>query len=488
MKISYYIFLSFVSILALFALTTYINFKLSKDITEDSEYFTRSTEIIRKSNRFQRNMLNMVSGLRGYLITGENSFVESYGMAGKENDSILQELSPMLTDSSQVQLLAEIKQLNDRWTDAYTEPLRQAKLLSANSRASLDSFNKIYKEKIATGAEKEMQSTLQDKFRQFSAYEYNIRNTRKNELTRTVNKTRRLSFLFTGISVIAACAVVFFLVRKISGRINRMVGMANTIASGKYDTNIEAVGNDELSELARSLNHMAAELSKNISLLQQSNAELDQFAHIVSHDMKSPLRGIANVVNWIEEDHEQELGTKLREYLELIKGRITRAENLIEGLLAYARIDKEHFEQEDVNVNELVNEILENNTDKNIEAVATQLPVVHTERVLLFQVFSNIISNAVKYNDKEVLLLHISSRDHTDRYEFHISDNGMGIPEKHYKRIFTIFQTLKEKDSLESTGVGLAIVKKILDSKGQTIKVRSEEGKGSVFSFTWPKA
>lgn len=487
MKISYYIFLSFVSILVLFALTTYINFKLSKDITEDSEYFTRSTEIIRKSNRFQRNMLNMVSGLRGYLITGENSFVESYDMAGKENDSILLELSPMLTDSSQIRLLSEIKQLNDQWTDAYTEPLRRAKLLSSNSSASLDTFNRIYKEKIATGAEKEMQARLQEKFRQFSAYEYNVRNTRKNELTHTVNKTRRLSFLFTGISVIAALAVVFFLVRKISGRINRMVGMANTIAAGKYDTNIDAVGNDELSELARSLNHMAAKLSKNISLLRQSNAELDQFAHIVSHDMKSPLRGIANVVNWIEEDHQQELGTKLREYLELIKGRITRAENLIEGLLAYARIDKEHFEQEDVDVNELVNEILDNNADKNIEAVAAQLPVVHTERVLLFQVFSNIISNAVKYNDKEVLLLHISYREQADKYEFHISDNGMGIPEKHYKRIFTIFQTLKEKDSFESTGVGLAIVKKILDSKGQTIKVRSEEGKGSVFSFTWPK-
>ena len=113
-----------------------------------------------------------------------------------------------------------------------------------------------------------------------------------------------------------------------------MTAMANAIAGGNYDVNGTDVGKDELSSLGHSLNHMSTQLSRNIFLLKRSNEELDQFAHIVSHDMKGPLRGISNVVTWIDEDHAEELTPKVKEYLELIKIRIVRAENLIEGLLA----------------------------------------------------------------------------------------------------------------------------------------------------------
>jgi signal transduction histidine kinase len=488
MKISHYIFLSFIIILILFSITTYINFRFSQVVTENTAYFSKSTNIVRNSGRFQRNLLSMVNGLRGYLLTGENAFIESYDASSNENDSILQELSFLLTDSSQSHLLNEIKQLNDEWTKEYTEPLKQAKTLSRVSSKNLDTFSSIYKAKFASGHERIIQTRLQEKFRAFTAHEYAIRDARKEILSALVNKTRKLSLILIVLSVITALLVVTFLVIKISKRIRQLTTMANDIAAGNYNVSIRDTGKDELSSLSQSLNHMASELSKNISLLKRSNAELDQFAHIVSHDMKGPLRGISNVISWIEEDHKNELTPKVNEYVELIKGRVVRAENLVEGLLSYARADKEETEKEMVDLNALVDEVLENlPVSENTNISVSQLPVIFSEKVLLYQVFYNLIGNAIKYNDKEDPEVSIYYEEHDTSYEFFIKDNGMGIPENHHKRIFVIFQTLKDRDSFESTGVGLAIIKKILDSKKLHIGVMSEPGMGSTFSFTWPK-
>jgi len=488
MKIAYYIFFSFLSILLLFATTTFINFRLSGSINANTEYLSTSTEIIRYSGRFQRNILNMISGLRGYLLTGERSFIDAYDASNTENDTILTELSSLVTDTMQNRLLLEIRDLNDKWTEEYTDPLRKAKMLSNVSDSSLQVFNRFYKEKFLTGDEKAIQAKLQQKFKEFSNLEYNVRQERKIKLTNLVNETRRLSFWLTMLSLFIALTIVGFLVRKISRRIANMTQMANTIATGNYNVNIKDPGNDELSSLGYSLNHMADQLSKNISLLKRSNEELDQFAHIVSHDMKSPLRGISNVVSWIEEDHKEELSPKMEQYLHIIKERIVRAEALIEGILSYARIDREEVEKETTDLNILVYEILENlPAGNNVKVEVSPLPVIYGEKFLLFQVFSNLIGNAIKYNDKEMGLVQISCEEHLTEYEFFVEDNGIGIAPAYHQKIFVIFQTLADKDTFAGTGVGLAIVKKILDSKKQHIRVSSVPGKGSVFSFTWPK-
>jgi light-regulated signal transduction histidine kinase (bacteriophytochrome) len=222
-------------------------------------------------------------------------------------------------------------------------------------------------------------------------------------------------------------------------------------------------------------------------LLTQSNAELDQFAHVVSHDLKGPLRGISNVVTWIDEDHAHELTPKVSEYLNLIKGRITRAEHLIAGLLDYARVDKDALEKEEVDIKELIEEVLEDLPDsKHISVTIGPMPTLHTERLLLFQVFSNLISNALKHNPHEHREVKITCRRNPAACTFYIEDNGNGIDRKHQQRIFQIFQTLQDGDPIQNTGVGLAIVKKILDRKKQAITVSSRIGEGAIFSFTWP--
>lgn len=487
MKISSFILLSFIFILLLFSITTYVNYRLSEDVKDNAEFLSRSTEIVRSSSRFQRNTINMVGGLRGFLLTGERYFIQSYDSAVAENESILHEMTALTQDSAQLRLLNEIRSLNDQWVDNYTGPLRQAKLLANINDSNISYFNKIYREKAA--GEKIIQNQLQQKFREFSNWEYATRDQRRALLASSAVKAKRLTFALTLVSLIVAVLVVIVLISQISKRIGKMVQLADTIASGNYEVSMYDPGKDELTALSTSLNHMAKELSRNISLLKEKNEELDQFAHIVSHDLKGPLRGIDNVVTWIEEDHKEELTPQINEYLQLIKGRVTRAENLIQGILSYARIGKEIVPKEEVDVNELVTEVMDAvPLNENIRIIVPEnLPVLYTERIPLFQVFSNLISNAVKYNDKEKGEISIYSKDIGSKYEFFVQDNGPGISEQYHKKIFVIFQTLKERDSFESTGVGLAIVKKILDKRKETIKLRSISGDGATFSFTWSK-
>jgi signal transduction histidine kinase len=490
MKISYLIFFSFLFILLLFSITTYINFQQSEEVRENSEWVDKSTTIIRNSNRFQRNILNMISGLRGYLFTGENYFIQAYDSAKAENETILSELSGLvLVDGEQRDLFGEIRGINNGWLKDFSTPLIEAKKLAGNSDSSLLSFNRLYREKLTTGNERYMNRQLQEKIRVFINNEYNSRDMRTRILDASVRRTRAISIGLASLSIIVGSIISIFLAYRISTRIMGMVKMANQISEGNYDVSTTDSGRDELSDLAHSLNNMAHVLNENITLLKRKNQELDQFAHIVSHDLKAPLRGIDNVVSWMEEDHAAEMSPKILEYMDIIKGRLTRAENLIHGILSYARIGKETQEKEEVDLNQLVDEVGESLIMKSSLKliIYPELPKIYTEKVPLLQIFSNLIGNAIKHHDKRNGYIKVYHQEHLDHYQFFVEDNGPGIGKNYHNKIFVIFQTLQERDSVESTGVGLAIVKKILDDRNQKINVSSDAGKGAIFSFTWPK-
>lgn len=490
MKISYLIFLGFLFILVMFSITTYINYKQTEKVNENSAWFAQSTTVMQNGNRFQRNIMNMVSGLRGYLLSGENYFLQAYDSAANENVKILEELQAIIPDSS-VQSLAlqELVQLNDRWMLDFADPLIRAKQAAFLSDSSQRAYNALYREKLVLGGEKDLNRRLQQRFRDFTNFEYQLRTARSEILTASIQETRNISFYLTTLSIALGFLISLFLAYRISTRIMAMVKMANTIASGNYEVHTLDRGHDELSQLASSLNHMAQVLSENIRLLQRKNEELDQFAHIVSHDLKAPLRGIDNVITWIEEDHSTELSPKISEYIQLIKGRLARAENMIQAILLYARVGKQNLEHEYINLNTLLMDIAESLPLRPGLQLHIQpnLPEIHSERIPLQQVLSNLISNAIKYHDKPEGYIKVWATERSDHLEFFVEDNGPGISKAYHDKIFVIFQTLQERDSFESTGVGLAIVKKILDDRRQEITVKSEPGKGTVFAFTWPK-
>jgi signal transduction histidine kinase len=223
--------------------------------------------------------------------------------------------------------------------------------------------------------------------------------------------------------------------------------------------------------------------------LEKINKELDQFAYIVSHDLKAPLRAINNLSIWIEEDLEGKMEPDTQKNFEMLRGRILRLEALINGILQYSRAGRVKNELVDIDMNLFVPDIIQNLAppEKFKVFIPKDLPHVISEKIALEQVFSNFISNAIKYNTNPNPEIKIEAEDRDTHYYFSVADNGPGIEPEFHQKIFVIFQTLQARDVVESTGVGLAIVKKIIEEQGGKVWVESEKGMGAKFCFTLPK-
>lgn len=241
--------------------------------------------------------------------------------------------------------------------------------------------------------------------------------------------------------------------------------------------------------LERALARANEHLAETVRDLRRSNKELQDFAYVAAHDLKAPLRGIGTLADWIASDYGDRLDEAGRQQLQLLKGRVARLSELIEGILHYSEIGRATRRLEQVDVKELVCEVLTLlDPPRTIQvAVADGLPTVLCEKARLSQVFHNLIDNAIKYMDKPRGRIDIGCVDEETSWRFTVADNGPGIEERYFEKIFQMFQTLAPRDERESTGIGLAVVRKIVELFGGGISVESRPGEGSIFAFTLPK-
>ncbi|MBW4660680.1 MAG: CHASE3 domain-containing protein [Drouetiella hepatica Uher 2000/2452] len=245
----------------------------------------------------------------------------------------------------------------------------------------------------------------------------------------------------------------------------------------------------KLQSRADELVRLASVLAQTNNTLEDRNKELEQFAYVASHDLKAPLRAIANLSEWIEEDLSGQLPPENQHQMKLLRGRVMRMEALINGLLEYSRVGRSKTPVETVNVNDLIVEVLDSLDPPQLFNIKIQsnMPQFKTKRILLRQVFANLIGNAINHHPRADGSIDISCREQDKFYEFAVLDDGSGIAPEYHERIFTIFQTLQPRDTKESTGIGLAIVKKIVETEGGMIWVESQVDKGATFYFTWLK-
>jgi PAS domain S-box-containing protein len=243
-----------------------------------------------------------------------------------------------------------------------------------------------------------------------------------------------------------------------------------------------------LAERAHELANLNTLLAQAATLLDERNQELDRFVHIVAHDLKAPLRAISNLSEWIEEDLEGSLTADTQQQMDRLRGRVRLMESTINGLLDYARAGRTDATVERVSVAQLLAETIDAIAPPpTFEiTIAPGMPTLQTKRLLLSQVFANLIGNAFKHHDRADGTICISSQAQGDFYEFAIADDGPGIAPEDRDRVFVIFQAANPQNRSDSTGIGLAIVKKIVETAGGTIRLESELGRGTTFYFTWP--
>ncbi|MBQ4850833.1 CHASE domain-containing protein [Pseudoalteromonas sp. MMG012] len=223
--------------------------------------------------------------------------------------------------------------------------------------------------------------------------------------------------------------------------------------------------------------------------LKRSNKELNDFAYVASHDLKAPLRGIMQLSCWIEEDIIEFANEETKENLSLLKSRTARLESLLEDLLAYSRVGRKGGEIQLANVHDLVLNIFDlQPSSENISMTCDiTLPEINTPIAPLETIFRNLIGNAIKHKGEGKLMIDVSGQEHITHYQFSVADNGVGIDPKYHQQIFELFKTLRPRDDVEGSGMGLSIIKKLLDYHKGEINVISDGVNGTCFTFTWPK-
>ncbi|WP_028375668.1 PAS domain-containing sensor histidine kinase [Leeuwenhoekiella sp. MAR_2009_132] len=264
----------------------------------------------------------------------------------------------------------------------------------------------------------------------------------------------------------------------------------NWLISGapNFDINGKLIGSIGIHLDITDLKNLEQQKESLLKTLEKSNQELEEYAHVVSHDLKSPLRSINALASWIKEDNAAILDAQSLENFDILESTLEKMENLISGILNYSSIQIENIKDEDTDVNVIIKDIQELIfVPDHINIItATNLPTINVDRTRLQQVFQNLIGNAIRYSDKEEGIIEIGYQEDAEYYIFSVKDNGIGIEEKYHEKIFNIFQSLT--DHKESTGIGLSIVKKIVNLYQGRIWVESTPTVGSTFYFSLKKS
>jgi signal transduction histidine kinase len=436
--------------------------------TAASRYVAHTQDVLLESSSLLVALLNAETGVRGYESVGDQSFLESYNDALSSLPRSSTRLRELVSDNPQ-QL--QRVQIIERGIQQELRLLREAIARAESSPIIPDRSSQKNASLINAKAAKAAMDRLKQEIGDFQAVERQLLKIREQELARQENLRGWAQLGMTVVSILASLGALYLF-----DRIER--------------------DRQEGLRIMRSQAHDLVQLNKVLAhtnvMLGDRNRELDQFAYVASHDLKAPLRAIANLSEWIEEDLEGQASPEVQQHMNLLRKRVHRMEALINGLLDYSRVGRSKVPIETVNVATLLAEVIDSlDPPPTFRIEAKAMPTIQARRLPLSQVFSNLISNAIKHchrddgSHRDDGKIWITAQRKDKFYEFAISDNGQGIAPEHQTRIFTIFQTLEPRDKTENTGIGLSIVKKIVETEGGKVWVESEPGKGATFRFTW---
>ena len=431
-----------------------------------------SRRIADAANDLQLQVLQAESAERGYLVTMDDAYLRAYEAAMGRPD-------PMAALRAQFAGRPEMQAMLERLATSYREKREEmAEVLDAARQDGRDPAMRRVAEGRGLRLGDAIRMDLDDLLR-------------RERLLRDEFSGRVASHMqFSRAVVLSGTLLAFSLAVLVN------VSLMGAIRAREEAQRVVEAQSATLSQQTESLLRHERQLGEQLvrqqelsDALQRSNDELDQFAYATSHDLKAPLRGIVNLATFVEEDLGDQAPETVRDNLRLLRGRASRLDALIEGILAYSRAGRSRSDVERVDTGALAREVVDLISPPSTcrIAVAEDLPTMLTERVPLQQVFMNLLQNAVKHGCPEQTgMIEIGIDKTGGRPIFFVQDHGQGIAPQHHERIFGVFQTLAPRDKVEGTGIGLAVVKKLVETRGGKVEVASRIGEGCRFSFVWP--
>ena len=471
------------AILLIFISTLFWN---AVHISNMSTAVQKNESIENELHELEEDLLNAETGQRGYLLSHDRQYLQPYLASFDLIPNRIKRLKNLITDTEPLNNL-------NHMTPVITAKMDELALTVAlANKGQWDAALAV----VRAGQGKQ----LMDKFRRINASIINFEQRQRAE--------RRIRFMATlqGITLsvvigsILSLVLLFVFSRQMAKRlkqpINNLLEGIQTLSDGQPNYRISVSSMDEIGRITAAFNDMAENVEAtqrqrdaSMAELKHANAELDSFAYVASHDLKAPLRGIRNLAEWVEEDVRATATEETRDNLRLLSTRVNRLDSLLESLLAYSRIGRKNDAAELVNTGKLVREIGDYLAKPDfIITCPDEMPIFFTAKAPLELVLRNLINNAIKHHDLANGRIRITAIDRGERVEFRVSDDGPGIPPEFHGRIFEMFQTLKPRDAVEGSGMGLAIVLKTVEFFGGQMRVESSTStRGTTFVFTWLK-
>jgi signal transduction histidine kinase len=438
-------------------------------------------------------LLDQETGVRGFTLGAGNRFLEPYDNGRRETQQALATLRQLTGQGNMRRFRPDVEAVADTvraWEVGYAEPTialvrrdpEAARKPSAvgSGKARFDAFR---------GRNALLQSRL-----------LNARESARDRLDRNADIVL-FWVLGTGIIVLLSVAGVALVLRsKLVRPLQQLAGGARTVARGDFDHEIQGTGAREVVDLGEDVDAMRSRIVAELAAvrdaqsdLKRSNAELEQFAYVASHDLQEPLRKVASFCQLLQQRYGGQLDARADQYIGFAVDGARRMQDLINDLLSFSRVGRVETPFTDVDCELLVTSVRADLgraiEESGTDIVADGLPTVRADAGLLRLVFQNLIANAIKFRGEAAPVVQLDAERDGDVWRFRCSDNGIGIDAEYEERIFVLFQRLHPRTQYEGTGIGLAMCRKIVEYHGGRMWLDTEntrEGEGSTFYFTLP--
>ncbi|MET9604070.1 ATP-binding protein [Streptomyces sp. NPDC006512] len=443
--------------------------------------------------RLEAAVLNQETGIRGYGLTGTSEFIAPYRAGLAEQETDISRLSELLHgDKAALEDLAAVQRALERWQDRLARPVAASPPGSPSPLAT----ERAAEGKTAFDELRTAMTAQQDRLRAERA--------RSREDLLATMSLRNGVFTAIAVLILALAALIFEGLRRgITMPLEQLGADARTVAGGDFDHPIAETGPADLRRLGSEIDFMRRRLVRELAFaeearlrldaqaadLQRSNAELEQFAYVASHDLQEPLRKVSSFTQLLQRRYGGQLDAKADQYIDFAVDGANRMQTLINDLLAFSRVGRVHNTHQSLDLDKVLKQTLSALSVGIDEAGATithdPLPTLVADPTQLGMLWQNLIGNAVKFRRPgQAPEIHVTAAPEGDLWRFTVTDNGIGIDPEYADKVFVIFQRLHTKDTYSGSGIGLAMCKKIVEFHGGTIGVDTEYDEGTRITFT----